>query len=164
MPSIINTNELEFVKNESALEEFKLNTLMPRLGSTFNSKHFTIDIRSLDPDKYSFPYHFHRNAEELIYILSGSCTLRTNDGLKVLNKGDIAFFEIGETGAHQLYNHTENECQYIDLRTTVGLDVSEYPDSNKLAILPNIEVFDRDSKINYNDREENIKEIWKKLK
>ena len=163
MPTIINPDELEYKSDPEALEQFDLLTLSPRLTRISNAKHFKFDLRKLESGKYSFPYHFHRNAEELIMILSGSMTMRTPDGLKVVNKGQIIFFEMGETGAHQFYNHETLPCEYLDIQTTVGLDVSEYPDSGKINILPYGEIFQKDSQVAYNNGEENVQAIWDKL-
>lgn len=164
MPKIINPNDLEYKHDSTALEQFALQTLTPRLTSLANSKHFVFDIRKLDPDKYSFPYHFHRNAEELIMVLSGSMTMRTTTGFEILNKGQLVFFEMGETGAHQFFNHTDAPCEYLDLRTTVGIDISEYPDSGKINILPFMEILDKNRKLEYNEGEENIQSIWDELR
>ena len=96
-------------------------------------------------------------------IVSGSATLRTPDGLEVVNSGDLVFFEKGETGAHQLHNHTTEPCVYLDIRTFTGYDVCEYPDSNKLLIVPGFELFDKNSGVKYFDREENIQDKWNKI-
>jgi uncharacterized cupin superfamily protein len=164
MPTIIKPDSLVYKEDRSSLEEFKLKTLTPRLGEICGSKHFMFDIRQLDPGKYSFPYHFHRNAEELMMIMSGSFTLRTKDGLSVVNAGELIFLETGETGVHQFFNHTDVPCIYLDIRSTVGIDITEYPDSGKINILPFREVFEKSSKVDYNKGEENIREIWNKLK
>ncbi len=164
MPTIIIPSELEYKHDSSSLEEFDLQTLTPRLTKIANSKNFVFDIRKLDPGKYSFPYHFHRNAEELVMILSGTMTMRTSTGFEVLNKGQVVFFEMGETGAHQFYNHSEDTCEYLDLRTTFGIDISEYPDSGKINILPFMEIFDINNKVDYNSGEENIQSKWDNLK
>jgi uncharacterized cupin superfamily protein len=163
MPTIINPKSLEFKADASTLNEFKLKTLTPRLADICQSKHFMFDIRQLDPEKYSFPYHFHRNAEELIFIISGTLTLRSKDGLKIINKGELVFFEVGETSVHQLYNHSAVPCVYLDIRTTPGIDVTEYPDSGKVNIFPFKLIFEKHTQVNYNKGEENVEEIWKKL-
>jgi hypothetical protein len=49
-----------------------------------------------------------------------------------LSEGDIVFFEMGEKGARQLYNHTEQPCRFLDMQTNNGIDVCEYPDSEKI--------------------------------
>ncbi|MDP2723996.1 MAG: cupin domain-containing protein [Bacteroidales bacterium] len=164
MPTIINPEELHFQSDPSALPQFDLKTLTPRLFKMVGSEHLYFDIRNLDPGKYSFPYHFHRNAEELMMVITGSMTLRTPEGLKELHPGELVFFEMGETGAHQFYNHTESPCTYLDIRTKMGLDVSEYPDSGKINIIPYSELYEKSTKVGYNKGEENVETIWKKLK
>lgn len=163
MSTIIKPESLDFKEDPTSLNEFKLKTLSPRLGEMCASKHFMFDIRQLDPGKYSFPYHFHRNAEELIMIISGSLTLRSADGLKIINKGELVFFEIGETSVHQFYNHGKEPCIYLDIRTTAGMDVTEYPDSGKINVSPFKLIFDKDTQVDYNKGEEKVQEIWNKL-
>ena len=96
-------------------------------------------------------------------IVSGSATFRTPNGLNIVNAGDFMFFEIGETGAHQLFNHTTEDCVYLDIRTFIGYDVAEYPDSNKIFLAPSYEIFNKDSKTTYFEGEENIHEKWKQM-
>jgi len=164
MSTIIKPDELEYNVDKTALEEFKLKTLTPRLGEICKSKHFVFDLRQLDPGKYSFPYHFHRNAEELIMIISGSFTLRSPEGLNIIHQGELIFFEMGESGAHQFYNHKTVPCTYLDIRTTFGIDISEQLDSGKIYISPFKEIFMKSSEVDYNKGEENIQEIWNNLK
>lgn len=59
-------------------------------------QYLNFDLRQLNPHKYCAAYHFHRYAEEIFLILSGSATLRTSDGLEEVYEGDIMFFEAGE--------------------------------------------------------------------
>ena len=164
MPTIIKPSELEFVENKAALTQFNWHTCLPRLGTLTNSKHLIFDIRSLDPGKYSYPYHYHNFSEELFVVFSGSATLRTQKGLQEIQQGEIVFFETGETGAHQLFNHTNIPCVYLDIRTFKDYDVTEYPDSNKINIAPNFGVFEKKDQVEYSKGEENIDEIWKTFK
>ena len=55
--------------------------------------------------------------------------MRSHKGFDILTKGDIVFFEMGETGAHQFHNQGTEPCTYLDVRTLIGVDVCEYPDS-----------------------------------
>ncbi|MNP43390.1 hypothetical protein D3C76_1372070 [compost metagenome] len=73
--------------------------------------------------------------------------LRTPDGYTELGEGDIAFFEIGPTGAHQLFNHTNEPFKYLDIRTNHGIDIVEYPDSGKINILPEHEIYQTEDKV-----------------
>lgn len=121
-------------------------------------------MRKLDPDKFSYPYHFHHNAEEVLLILEGSATLRTDAGLEIVNKGDILFFEMGNTSTHQLYNHTTEPCIYFYLRTNNNFDAAEFPDTNKMILGPLKDIFERGEQVDYFKGDENVKEVWGKLK
>lgn len=159
MPTIFNASTIELKENKARQPEFTWKT-SPRLAKLVGADHFDFDIRSLDPGRFSFPYHFHRNAEELFVIVSGKAILRSPDGFVEVKKDDVVFFEKGPSGAHQLYNHGDAACVYLDLRTTAGIDVCEYPDSNKVNILPYLEVFESSAKVDYYKGEENVKSKW----
>jgi uncharacterized cupin superfamily protein len=161
MPKIFHQQELKFKLKPSRIPEFEWNA-SSRLGKIVNSKYLEFYIVSLDPDKFSFPYHYHRAAEELFMIISGEATLRSPDGFETVSTGDIIFFEEGATGAHQLYNHSDSPCVYLDLRTTCGIDVCEYPDSGKINILPFMEIFDKSSTADYYKGEEHPADKWPK--
>ena len=164
MPTILNPNESDYRKDPNALDPFDLLTISPRLWKTAGSKHFVFDLRKLEPGKYSFPYHFHRVAEELMMVLSGSMTVRMPDNFEIVNTGQILFFEPGETGAHQFYNHGSVPCTYLDIRTYIGFDVAEYPDSDKILIAPSFEIFSKDSQVDYFEGEKDILEKWDRIK
>lgn len=159
MAQIFNAKNLSFELRQSPVPEYSWHT-SPKLAEIVKSRHLLFDVRSLDPDKYSYPYHFHRNAEEIFVILSGKATLRTQDEFVELSEGDIVFFEIGPKGAHQLYNHTEQPCRFLDIRTVVGLDVCEYPDSGKVNILPYRETYRTEDKVDYYYDEDRVTEKW----
>jgi uncharacterized cupin superfamily protein len=145
------------------MDGFRLFSDISRINKGIKPQNLNFDLRQLNPGQYSAPYHFHRFAEELFMIISGSATLRTPNGLEIVNAGDLIFFEMGETGAHQLYNHTTGTCVYLDVRTFIGYDVAEYPDSNKIFLAPSYEIFNKGTQVNYFEGEENIKEKWDQL-
>jgi uncharacterized cupin superfamily protein len=161
MSKIFNVKSMSFEMRECRIPEFKWHT-SPRLAKLVNAKYLQFDIRSLDPGRFSYPYHFHRAAEELFVILSGEATLRTPRGFQKVSEGDIVFFEEGLEGAHQLYNDNDSPCIYLDVRTTIGIDVCEYPDSGKVNILPYQEVFEGSSSVDYYKGEENVAAKWPK--
>ena len=164
MATIIKSEERKFEENAGRIDHFRLLTDVSRLSKGINPENLNFDLRQLNPGEFGSTYHFHRYAEELFVIISGSATLRTTTGLEIVNAGDLAFFEKGETGAHQLYNHTEIPCIYLDIRTFIGYDVCEYPDSNKIYLAPTAEIYSKDSTIGYFEGEENIFDKWKQLK
>ena len=159
MPLIFKPSEIELKKNSSAIPHFSWKASSP-LEEISKSKYLHFDIKSLFPDKFSYPYHFHRNAEELFIILEGEATLRSPEGYKTISKGDIIFFEEGPSGTHQIYNHSDEQFVYIDLRTKANIDVCEYPDSGKINILPTLDIFEEGSKVSYYTGEEGVRDKW----
>jgi len=164
MPTIFNADNLIFKADQTAIENFKIQTAHPRLSESVKASLLDFDIRLLSPGQFSFPYHFHRHAEELMMILSGSLTLRTSSGLQVVNAGEIVFFETGEEGVHQFYNHTKRNATYLDIKTAVLNDVCEYPDSGKIAVSRKREIYEKGANVDYFKGEENVLAIWGKLK
>jgi uncharacterized cupin superfamily protein len=161
MPKIFHKNDIPFEMRGTAISEYNWKTT-PRLGSIAKAKNLGFDIRSLDPGKFSFPYHAHRASEEFFYVISGEVTLRTPDGFERLEAGDMVFFEEGPTGAHQLYNHADTPCVYLDIRSAYGIDVTDYPDSGKIAIFPSREIFEKSSGTEYFKGEDNPAKHWPK--
>lgn len=159
MANIFNEKNVTYELKQSPIPEFAWHS-SEKLAEVVKSKHLHFDIRSLDPGKYSYPYHFHRNAEEIFVVLAGKAMLRTPDGYVELIEGDITFFEIGPKGAHQLFNHTEHPCKYLDIRTNNGIDICEYPDSGKINILPYQEVYQSQDKVDYYKGEDSVTEKW----
>ncbi len=163
MATIIKGEERDFQPNPNKIDGFRLLTDSMREKLGVIPQWLNFDVRQLNPRECNAAYHFHRYAEELFVIQQGAATLRTPEGLEIVRSGDIIFFEAGETGAHQLYNHTDDPCVFLDIRTYIGHDICEYPDSNKLLIVPNGETFVRDDQHDYFEGEEGIREIWNKL-
>lgn len=164
MATIIRKSENNFQPNPDKIDGFRLFTDISREQKGIHPQYLNFDLRKLNPHQYNAPYHFHRYAEEMFLILSGTATLRTSSGLEVVNDGDILFFEAGENGAHQLYNHSESPCTYLDMRSYIGHDVCEYPDSDKIILVPNGETFSRSEQHSYFDGETEIDKIWEKIR
>ena len=160
MATILKSDQREFQESPNKIDNYRIFTDVSRAKKGVNPENLNFDLRQLNPEEYSAPYHFHRYAEELFMIVSGSATLRTPNGLEIVNSGDLIFFEKGETGAHQLYNHTSDVCIYLDIRTYIGYDVAEYPDSDKILIAPTYEIFNKKLQTTYFDGETSIKDKW----
>lgn len=163
MATILKADQREYQESPNKIDNYKIFTDLSRMKKGLNPENLNFDLRQLNPDQYSAPYHFHRYAEELFMIISGSATLRTPNGLEIVKSGDLIFFEKGKTGAHQLFNHTTETCIYLDIRTYIGYDIAEFPDSDKILIAPTFEIFNKDSQPGYFDGEENIKEKWQQI-
>ncbi len=71
---------------------------------------------------------------------------------------------MGESGAHQFYNHTSEPYTYFDIRTYIGFDVCEYPDSGKILIAPFIEIYKKESQSTYFEGEIDVLGKWNRIK
>jgi len=159
MAKIYNDNNTELKQNSARIPEYVWQT-SKYLDKMASSDQMYFDIRELGPGKYSFPYHYHRGAEEMMVILQGGCTMRTPEGFSKVQQGDIVFFEKGETGAHQFYNHTDEVCRYLDIRIKVDIDVCDYPDSGKVNILPYFNIYNAAQTLDYFEGEEGPSAHW----
>jgi uncharacterized cupin superfamily protein len=158
MAKIFNDSNIEYISKTKQIPEYFSSSA--NLSSLVNSRNLKFDIRIIEPGKYSYPYHSHRNSEELFVILEGEALLRTPKGIEPVKKGDIIFFEIGTTGAHQIHNNSINSCKYLDIRADLGMDVCDYPDSGKVNILPEMELYETKTQVGYFLGEENVKDKW----
>jgi uncharacterized cupin superfamily protein len=164
MATILKCDKRVFKEDPGKIDNFRLFSDVSRKRNGIQPKNLNFDLRLLNPGQFSAPYHFHRNAEELFLVISGSMTLRTPEGLEIMASGDMAFFEMGETGAHQFYNHGTEPCTYLDVRTFIGMDICDYPDSGKILIAPSLEVFNKESKSDYFEGEKNVIKKWNEIK
>lgn len=93
-----------------------------------------VGIYEIPPGKAAYPYHYHLKDEETFFILQGEGTLRTPQGERSINAGDLLFFPAGNEGAHQLINTGSDALVYIDFDVIHDLDVAIYPDSGKIGV------------------------------
>lgn len=158
--TVVRKEERDYKPYPNRIDGFRLLSDVSREKHGLNPKWLNFDFRSLPPGECNAAYHFHRYAEELFLVLKGEVILRTPGGTCVIRAGDAAFFEAGEKGAHQLYNHSDAPCEYLDLRSSIGHDIVEYPDSDKLIVVPGGETFRRSAQVPYFDGEDKIHELW----
>lgn len=92
----------------------------------------TAGLWELAPGKKSFPFHKHLVTEEAMYVVSGTGKVRADDGLHPIGPGDYVSFPPGGS-AHQLVNDGAEPLVYLGLASTVGVDLVEYPDTDKIA-------------------------------
>ena len=86
----------------------------------------------LDPGNFVV-YHFHHAWEELMIVLRGRPTLRTPDGERGLDEGDIVHFPLGPAGAHAVKNETETPVRFVMVSTLTSPEVVEYPDLGQIT-------------------------------
>jgi uncharacterized cupin superfamily protein len=104
MAKIFSIDTVAFEEKKISVPEFAWK-ISEKLSEKADSKKMHFNFVSLEEGKFSYPYHSHRNTEELFVIISGSAILRTPDDFKEVKQGDVIFMEMGNSGAHQLYNN-----------------------------------------------------------
>jgi uncharacterized cupin superfamily protein len=104
-----------------------------RIGWAAGSKRLGAGLLELRPGETAFPYHFHYGNEELLVVLEGRPHLRTPDGLRQLDRGEVVAFPVGERGAHQVTNRTDEAVRFLIVSEMNGPDVLHYPDSGKIG-------------------------------
>ena len=92
MATIIRKEERDFQQHPGRMDGWRLMTDMSRQKRGLNPQYLNFDMRELPPHQYNSAYHFHRFAEELFLMLTGSATLRTPEGLTEVHPGDMLFF------------------------------------------------------------------------
>jgi uncharacterized cupin superfamily protein len=91
-------------------------------------------VWELDPGKASGQYHVHHATEELLIVLRGRPTLRTPDGERELEEGDVVHFPIGPAGAHQVVNRSNELVRFLMAASHSKLDVIEYLDESQVVV------------------------------
>jgi uncharacterized cupin superfamily protein len=91
-------------------------------------------VWELDPGTASGQYHVHHATEELLVVLRGRPTLRTPEGERQLEEGDVVHFASGPAGAHQVVNRSDDVVRYLMAAAHSNLDVIEYLDDAQVVV------------------------------
>lgn len=114
----------------------------------------TAGLWELPPGKKSFPLHAHHITEEAMFVISGKGQVRTQEGVTPISAGDYVSFPPGGL-AHQLINDGTEPMVYLGMSAGQGVDIVEYPDSEKVAasvgVAPNNKrfMFKKGSQVEY---------------
>jgi uncharacterized cupin superfamily protein len=108
-----------------------------RLGRQAGAERLGASLFELPPGETTFPYHFHFGNEELLLVIEGRPSLRTPDGWRELEAGEVVSFAVGERGAHQLVNRSDEPVRILLVSEMVGPDVVVMPDSGKVQAREN---------------------------
>lgn len=105
-----------------------------RIGYELGSELIGCSLWELPAGEAAYPYHFHYADEELVIVLSGRPTLRTAEGVRELEEGEALRFALGEEGAHQIINRSEEPVTLLAVSSHGRPDVVVYPDSDKIGV------------------------------
>lgn len=105
-----------------------------RLGWQLGAERIGMSLWEIPARQAAYAYHFHLAEEEIVLVLSGQLLLRTPDGERVLEEGDLVRFPAGEAGAHQLTNPGDAPARFLAVSNYGQPGVVVWPDSGKLGI------------------------------
>ncbi len=95
-----------------------------RLGAT---------VYEIGPGNF-VPYHFHHASEEMLIVLEGEMTMKTEEGERLVRRGEVVIFPIGPAGAHGFRNDGEGRCRYIVASSRQQPEVAEYPELGQITV------------------------------
>ncbi len=103
-----------------------------RVGPLLGLKDLGCALQVVPPGKKAFPHHVHHVADEMMVILEGTGDYRWGDERIPVGPGDLIGAPAA-TRAHQLVNTGAAPLKYLTFSSNPGADVTEYPDSGKVA-------------------------------
>ena len=136
----VNTNQLQPLawsspKGTMAGEGIQISEALGRKRDSTDllERHpFDVEILRIPPGKAPYPYHSHSSQWEFYHVISGSGTVRHEDGRTPVAAGDACIFKPGE--AHQFFNDgSEPLVIYVVADNPIG-ESSYYPDSGKWGV------------------------------
>jgi len=104
-----------------------------RISRQAGAERLGLSLWEVPPGQAAYPYHAHLTEEELVVVLAGTPSLRTPDGWRKLEQGEVVPFPRGEEGAHQIVNRTEETVRFLAFSSSGEPDVVLQPDSGKIG-------------------------------
>jgi uncharacterized cupin superfamily protein len=128
---VINVDELKLEHYQKG-KKFESNAA--RVGALLGAKDLGYSYFVVPPGKCAVPFHSHRGAEEMFFILRGKGTLRYGDETRAVRAGDLICCPTGDVkSAHQIVNDSDADLAYLCVSTIVPVEVVEYHDSKRIG-------------------------------
>jgi uncharacterized cupin superfamily protein len=88
-----------------------------RVGAQAGAERLGATLYEIDPAGYGSPFHLHHGNEEMIIVLAGRPSLRTLEGIRELEPGDVVACPVGRRGAHPLQNNSDEPVRALVIST-----------------------------------------------
>ncbi len=98
------------------------------LGNAGGLTQFGVNLTRLAPGAASAHKHWHKNEDELVYMLEGEAVLVEDGGDTVMRAGDVATFKAGVENGHMLVNRSDQDAVFLEVGTRADEEVSSYTD------------------------------------
>lgn len=79
-------------------------------------------------------YHVELTDEEWLFVVQGHVTVRTPEGERELEAGDVLCFPAGPEGAHLVRNTSGEGARVAIVSTKSGFCIVEYPELEKVQL------------------------------
>ena len=127
------------------------------VASAVGSSETAMYIYDIAPGESSCPYHYEYE-EEWLLVVHGTATVRTREGERTLDRGELVRFPPGPAGAHKIMNRSDLPARTLLFSRTRLPAVSVYPDSNKIGVwsgdAPDDLIFVRDTAVSWSHGEQ----------
>ncbi len=128
----VNVFDPELVSGSDDAPGFQ--SLGAAVGQQAGARHLGASLYELPPGEALCPYHWHEANEEMAIVLAGGPSVRTPDGWRELEAGEVVSFARGREGAHQLMNRGAEPARVLMLSEMNAPELVVYPDSNKAGV------------------------------
>jgi uncharacterized cupin superfamily protein len=127
---VLNLNNPEFNDNR---DEPGFRARRAKLGLQGGAVKTGLSYWEVDPGEAAYPYHAHLTEEEILVVLEGRPSLRTPDGWRDLEQGEVVIFPTGEKGAHQIVNNTEATIRFLSFSNSGAPEIVLQLDAGKIG-------------------------------
>jgi mannose-6-phosphate isomerase-like protein (cupin superfamily) len=118
-----------------------------------NERHpFDVEISRIPPGKTPCPYHSHSAQWEFYHVISGTGTVRHQDGTTPIEPGDAFIFKPNEP--HQIINSGKEDLVLYVVADNPLNESCYYPDSKKWSVPVPEPMILRSEALDYYDGEE----------
>lgn len=107
-----------------------------RLARHAGARRLAANLYEVEQGAVVSPLHFHHANEELLFVLSGTPTLRRGpDDERALSPGEVVAFLPGPSGVHQILNRGAEPARVLIVATNDLPEVAEQAEDRQLAII-----------------------------
>jgi uncharacterized cupin superfamily protein len=108
---------------------------LAEVGKAVGGEELSVRLFEIPPGQSLCPYHY-EYTEEWLIVLAGPAAVRTPDGTRPLQPGDVVRFETGPGGAHKVMCNGDSATRVLMFSSAREPAVSVYPDSDKIGVWP----------------------------
>jgi len=108
---------------------------LAEVGRAVGGETLIVNVYELPAAQSVCPYHYEYE-EEWLLVLEGAVVVRTPEGEQELERGALACFPPGPSGAHKASNRSEGTARIMMFSSARRPAVAVYPDSHKIGVWP----------------------------